>query len=185
MITVQEAEGRIRAWNPQVYQRLGERLQTAISISISVLWDEENERFAHRIKMRRFEIARGELYSDYEPYDLPGASIPIKYKVRTPDGSIPENEIQWSGVGQWIESRDGVPDGYRALWLGRADVSMPLIVWVAEEPTTESNEYDRGYRRGWKAKRKPVVRYSMSENEVQGVIDGWKSSPNNLSKTWK
>ena len=73
--------------------------------------------------MPRFEIVRGELLSSYEPHDLDGAFITTRHKVTDPTGAVPSEKITWSGRGEWIESRDGVPDGFNALVLGARDAS--------------------------------------------------------------
>ena len=124
--------------------------------------------------MPRIEIARGELVHSYEPYALPGAFILQRFRVLDATGATPPERISWSGPGHWLESRDGVPAGYRAVWLGGPGVANPLIVWAEDAPTPESADYDRGYRRAFAAKRRPVVREGMPTGEVEGVIDGWR-----------
>lgn len=124
--------------------------------------------------MPRFEILRGELLSHLEPHDLPGAFIIRRHKVIDATGATPSEAISWSGPGEWIESRDGVPDGHLALWLGTRNATRVFIVFVQREPTPESMDYERGYRRAFAAKRRPVVRETMPRPEIDGVLDGWR-----------
>ncbi len=124
--------------------------------------------------MSRFEIRRGELLGSYEPHDLPGAFILRRHKVIDATGAVPSERITWSGPGEWIESRDGVPDGHIALWLGTRETTRPVVVYVQREPVAESIDYERGYRRAYTAKRRPVVRETMPRAEIDGVLDGWR-----------
>ena len=124
--------------------------------------------------MSRFEIIRGEVLLHLEPYDLPGAFICRRHKVIDATGAVPSEAISWSGPGEWIESRDNVPDGYVALWLGTRNATRPHVVFVQREPTPESLDYERGYRRAFAAKRRPVVRETMPRAEIDGVLDGWR-----------
>lgn len=126
----------------------------------------------------RIQIHRGELTSSYEPHDLPGAFIITRFKVKDSTGAVPDAEISWNGPGEWITSREGVPKGYKALWLGTRETTRPFVVFVSDTPTKESDEYDKGYRKGFKAKRKPGVTDKMSRSMIDGVLDGWKDSPN-------
>jgi len=131
--------------------------------------------------MPRIEIARGLLLHSYEPHALPGAFIVQHYRVQDATDATPPGRIDWAGPGHWLESRDGVPAGYRAVWLGSPEVAHPLIVWVEEQPTPESDDYDRGYRRAFAAKRRPVIREGMPPGEVEGVLDGWRDRKAKLS----
>ena len=124
--------------------------------------------------MSRFEIARGELLQSYEPHDLDGAFITTRHKVTDPTGAVPSAQITWSGRGEWIESRDGVPDGFNALVLGARDASRIFVVLVEKSPTPETAEYERGYRKAFVAKRRPVALQSMTEREIEGLLDGWR-----------
>lgn len=124
--------------------------------------------------MPRIEIARGFLLHGYEPHALPGAYIVQHFKVRDATGTTPSERINWSGPGHWLESRDGVPAGHRAVWLGSPEAAHPLIVWVEDQPTPESDDYDRGYRRAFAANRRPKIRDGMPQGEVEGIQDGWR-----------
>ena len=128
--------------------------------------------------MARAEISRGLLYGGYEPHDMPGAYIVVTYAVLDALGETPPERIGWSGPCTWLDSRDGVPEGYKALWLGAPEAARPLIVWVANEPTAESGEYEAGYRRGWKAKRRPVISPKASSFLADGIRDGWRVRKN-------
>lgn len=110
---------------------------------------------------------------------MPGAFIIQYHEVVDALGDTPSNKIRWSGPGEWITSREGVPAGYSALWLGTRDTTRPHIVYVKDKPTRESDLYDRAYRRGWKAKRRPTVPEGYTEYEVNGLQQGWRDSPNN------
>jgi len=133
--------------------------------------------------MPRFEIVRGELLSSYEPHDLDGAFITTRHKVTDPTGAVPSEKITWSGRGEWIESRDGVPDGSNALVLGARDASRIFVVLVEKMPTTETAEYERGYRKAFTAKRRPVARQSMTERQIEGLLDGWRDRCAHRAKT--
>ena len=124
--------------------------------------------------MSRFEIVNGELLQSCEPHDLPGAFIVTRHKVTDPTGAVPSESIQWSGPGDWIESRDGVPEGCVALCLGSRHAARLFVVHVDREPTAETATYERGYRRGFTAKRKPTIKASASQPEIDGMLDGWR-----------
>ena len=124
--------------------------------------------------MSRFEIRNGELLQSYEPHDLPGAFIVTRHKVTDPTGAVPSESIQWSGPGEWIESRDGVPDGHVALCLGSRNAAHLFVVHVEREPTADTAAYERGYRRGFTARRRPTIKASASQPEIDGVLDGWR-----------
>ncbi len=127
----------------------------------------------------RVTIASGIYYGGYEPHDLPGAYIVTRHAVKDAQGLVPPGEIDWQGPGEWIESKDGVPAGYTALWLGTRQATRPMVVLVRDEPTPESGRYERAYRRGYKASRRPVVPATATGDEVEGLIEGWKASPRN------
>lgn len=122
----------------------------------------------------RITIQNGEFYGHYEPYDIPGAFIVLKFPVRDSQGIVPSERISWDGPGEWISSRDGVPKGYKALWLGTREATRPYVVFVSDTPTKESDLYDKGYRRGFKAKRRPTATDKMSQAEIEGLFDGWR-----------
>lgn len=124
--------------------------------------------------MPRFEIAWGELLQSFEPHDLPGAFILTHHRVIDPTGAVESSLIEWSGPGEWIESRDGVPKGYNALWLGARDATRPHIVFVEREPTAISREYEAAYRRAFTAKRRPAIRTGTPQPTVDGLRDGWR-----------
>lgn len=124
--------------------------------------------------MPRFEIVRGELLSSYEPSDLPGAFIVRRHKVIDSTGAVPSERLQWSGPGEWFESSDGVPEGYIGVVLGSSGALRLFVVYVQREPTPESAEYERGYRKAFSAKRRPVARQSSTEREIEGLQDGWR-----------
>jgi hypothetical protein len=126
-------------------------------------------------------ITRGEFYSSYEPHDMPGAFIVTRHAVIDSTGGVEPKSIAWDGPAIWIESRDGVPGGYKALWLGTQNTTRPFIVYVRDAMTPESNLFDRAYRRGWKAKRRPSIPQTYTGDEVDGVRQGWKDNPNNPS----
>ena len=69
----------------------------------------------------------GELLQSYEPHDLPGAFILTRHKVIDPTGAVPFDSIQWSGPGEWIESREGVPEGHVALCLGSRNAARHIV----------------------------------------------------------
>lgn len=131
--------------------------------------------------MSRFEIIRGELLSSYEPHDLPGAFIVTRHRVTDPTGAVASAAITWSGPGEWIESRDGVPDGFNALVLGARDASRIFVVLVEKEPTPATAEYERGYRKAFSAKRRPAARANMTEREIDGLLDGWRDQKSFLT----
>lgn len=124
--------------------------------------------------MARFEIVDGLLLQSFEPDDLPGAFIITRHRVMSADGSVEPNKIMWSGPGEWVESRDGVPEGWVALWLGTRDATRPHVVFVQRDPIPESADYERGYRRGYTARRRPSATCSMTEPEIWGLMDGWR-----------
>lgn len=124
-------------------------------------------------------ISRGIYYGSYEPHGMPGAFIITNHEVKDASGAVPSEQISWQGPAEWIESRDGVPSGYKALWLGTRDTTRPFVVFVRNEQTAENKRYDAAYRRGWKAKRRPVVPQTATEADAVGLQDGWKASPNN------
>lgn len=129
--------------------------------------------------MSRITIRNGELFGGYEPSGMPGAYIVTQFRVVDSQGVVPSEDIQWEGPGEWIISREGVPAGYRALWLGTRQTTRPFVVFVSDTPTRASDQYDRGYRRGWKAKRRPTISPDSAEAEIDGVMQGWRESPNN------
>lgn len=124
-------------------------------------------------------ISKGVFYGGYEPHDMPGAYIVTQHEVKDSTGQTPSERISWNGPGEWIESRDGVPKGYKALWLGTRQATRPFVVFVRDAPTKESAQYDAAYRKGWKAKRRPAVPSTATEPMVEGLQQGWKDSPNN------
>ena len=123
--------------------------------------------------MSRILIRNGELVSSYEPYALPGAFIVQSFAVVDSTGHVPPSAIQWDGPGIWRDSRDGVPEGYRALWLGAADTARPFVVYVSEAPTPESDVYDRAYRAAFSGKRKPRLTERMTATEIEARLQGW------------
>lgn len=123
--------------------------------------------------MPRIFIRRGILHSGYEPHDLPGAFIPVSFAVVDPTGAVLPESIAWDGPGIWIDSRDGVPDGYRALWLGTENATRPLIVHVSDTPTAESDAYDAAYRAAFTGKRKPRLTSAMSATVIEARLQGW------------
>jgi hypothetical protein len=127
----------------------------------------------------RAYIQRGLFYGGYEPHDMPGAYIVTRHAVRDAQGIVPPEQIAWDGPAEWIESRDGVPAGFNALWLGSRQATRPFVVFVQQAQTRESDRFDRAYRRGWKAKRRPTIGQGATEDEVEGTRSGWKDSPNN------
>lgn len=124
----------------------------------------------------RFEITNGELLQSYEPHDLPGAFILTRHKVTGPTSSVSSESIQWSGPGEWIESREGVPEGRVALCLGSRNAARLFVVHVEREPTAATAAYERSYRRGFTAKRKPTIKEGTPQPEIDGVLDGWRDS---------
>ena len=131
--------------------------------------------------MSRFEITNGELFQSYEPHDLPGAFIVTRHKVNDPTCAMPSESIQWSGPGEWIESRDGVPDGHVALCLGSRNAARLFVVLVEKDPTPETAAYERGYRRGFTARRKPTIKMGVPQPEIDGVLDGWRDRKSRLT----
>jgi len=126
-------------------------------------------------KNPRVYIRRGELHSGYEPNDLPGAYILLRFAVKDSLGVTPPTQITWDGPAEWITSRDGVPKGYRALWLGTREATRPFVVFVADEPTKGSDLWEKAYRKGFKAKRVfPKVSDSISEDELDAMRQGWQ-----------
>lgn len=132
--------------------------------------------------MPRFEIVIGELLSSYEPHDIPGAFIITRHKVTDPTGAVPSEKITWSGRGDWSESRDGVPDGHVALCLGSRNAARLFVVHVEREPTAETAAHERGYRRGFTAKRKPTIKEGTPQPEIDGVLDGWRDRKSRLTQ---
>ena len=124
--------------------------------------------------MSRIHIARGILHTYYEPHDLPGAMIPVWRTVIDPTGATPPERIAWDGPGTWIESRDGVPDGYWALWLGAPDATRPHVVYVSEVPTPDSDTFDAAYRAAWSGKRRPSITATMSPLVVEARQQAWR-----------
>lgn len=124
--------------------------------------------------MARFEIVRGELLGAFEPHDLPGAFILQRYAVVDSMGATPSEQISWSGVGEWIESRDGVPEGHIALWLGSRETTRPHVVFVKQQPTVDSATYEAAYRRAFSARRRPTIKTGQSQPEIDGLQDGWR-----------
>lgn len=127
-------------------------------------------------------IDRGLLVQGHEPADLPGAYVLTWHEVSDAAGAVDARAIAWNGPAEWIESRDGVPPGHVALWLGTRASTRPLVVFVRQAPTPESAMYERGYRRGWRARRRPDAGRATSEAEVDGIMQGWRDSPNNRDR---
>ena len=130
----------------------------------------------------RAHISRGLFYGGYEPHDMPGAYIVTRNRVIDAQGATPPGQIHWSGPAEWIVSRDGVPAGHTALWLGTRQATRPFVVYVEDEMTPESELFDAGYRRGWKAKRKPVIPRGAAEATVEGIMQGWRDACNERVK---
>ena len=133
--------------------------------------------------MARAFIRAGELLAGYEPHDLPGAWIPLRYTVTDSTGATPSASIAWDGPCVWIESRDGVPDGHTALWLGTENATRPHVVFVAKDPTPESDAYEAAYRRGFTGSRAPRVSDRMSATEIDGRLQGWSDRRKNRAST--
>lgn len=127
----------------------------------------------------RASIRAGVFYGGYEPHDMPGAYIVTRHAVLDSQGVVPPSRISWDGPAEWITSRDGVPAGHTALWLGTREATRPHVVFVRDAMTPESARYDRAYRRGWWVKRRPVLAQGSTEDDVEGTMQGWKDSPNN------
>lgn len=132
----------------------------------------------------RAQITRGLFYGGYEPYDMPGAYIVTRHRVIDAHGVTPSEQIHWSGPAEWIESRDGVPEGYTALWLGTRAATRPFVVFVAREMTPESALFDAAYRRGWGAKRRPVAPQGATEDMVEGLLQGWRDARRVAKGAW-
>lgn len=133
--------------------------------------------------MARVFIRAGELHHGYEPHDLPGAYIPTRFVVVDSAGVTPSASIAWDGPATWIDSRDGVPNGYRALWLGTPDATRPHVVFVAEVPTADSDAYDAAYRRGFTGSRAPRITDRMSATEIEGRLQGWADRRKNAARS--
>ncbi len=133
--------------------------------------------------MARVFIRAGELYRGYEPHDLPGAYIPLRCAVVDSAGVTPSASIAWDGPATWIESRDSVPEGFTALWLGTPDATRPYVVFVSDAPTPDSDAYEAAYRRGYGGKRRPRITDKMSATEIEGRLQGWADRRKNAARS--
>ena len=121
--------------------------------------------------MPRAYIRAGELHHGYEPHDLPGAWIPTRFQVVDPTGTTDPDKINWDGPCIWQAGREGVPDGWRPLWLGTERTCNPIVVHVATEVTPSTMTYEAAYRRGFSARREPKPREG---EDVAALFDGWR-----------
>ena len=121
--------------------------------------------------MARAIIVAGELLWGYEPHDLPGAWIQTRFAVMDSTGVIEPDRINWDGPCIWMNGRDGVPDGWRPLWLGTEHTASPIVVFVSADVTPATYVYEASYRRGFTARREPKPR--ANEN-VEALYDGWR-----------
>lgn len=121
--------------------------------------------------MPRAFIRRGELHHGYEPHDLPGAWVKTRFAVMDPTGEVDSAQIAWDGPCIWMAGRDGVPDGWRPLWLGEAHATRPIVVYVSADVTPATLAYDAAYRRGFLARRVPKPR---DGEDSEGLYDGWR-----------
>lgn len=128
--------------------------------------------------VQRLQIVRGELYGGYEPYDMPGAYIVLKYQVYDLNGH-PATGLNWDRAGS-VVAHDTRKDRNTVI-LGDVYKTATLHEYtVNREPTPESDAYDQGYRKGWKAKRAPSMKAPWETRDANaaaflgGVIDGWR-----------
>jgi hypothetical protein len=97
--------------------------------------------------MARVTIDRGALLTYYEPYNLPGAEIPLRRQVYDERGNPMGPKDNYRGPGEVLYA----PDGQRQeLRIGADNATRFVWYTVDPNPTAESEEYDRGYRAGWK-----------------------------------
>jgi hypothetical protein len=117
----------------------------------------------------RVIIGRGLLYGGYEPHDMPGAYIVLTYQVYELDGT--KSRGSYDGPGEIVWQQGARND----LVLGNTDNPQAFLTWLAvdKEPTREALEYDRGYRKGWNAKRRPTVPATASGEYADGLRAGW------------
>lgn len=97
--------------------------------------------------MSRITIDRGALVTHYEPYNLPGAEIPVRWQVYDQHGAPLGAKDNYYGPGGLLRAQDGKR---RELRVGADNAVNFAWYTVDDNPTPESDEYDRGYRAGWK-----------------------------------
>lgn len=119
---------------------------------------------------QRVSIQRGKLVTYYEPHDLPGALIRVEFQVYDEKGA-PLTQGDYDGVGVIVEI-PGNRDRHEVI-LGDPHRKATLTVYTADKrPTRESDDYDRGYRRGFVARRS--VSGTVADRWSAAELDGWQ-----------
>lgn len=128
--------------------------------------------------MARVTIDRGALVTYYEPYNLPGAEIPLRRQVYDERGNPMGPKDNYRGPGEVLYA----PDGQRQeLRIGADNATRFAWYTVDPNPTAESEEYDRGYRAGWKRAGGPTENTigtvtttrggPLTARDVDGTVD--------------
>ncbi len=111
----------------------------------------------------RITIRAGRLVTYYEPHDMPGASIRVETQCY--------DEAHRPAVGNF--SGPGLVTDDRRVILGDPWRSSTLTEYtLAPDPHPDSDLYDEGYRRGWRATREPRGWQSWPEARLDGWRDG-------------
>ena len=132
----------------------------------------------------RIGIRRGIWSRYYEPHDMPGALIRVEHDVMDPHRRNSPDSIHYDGPGFVVEHPRGVPKGWGELWLGREQDANPITLYYRKKPTADSDQYDKGYRHGWRLKRAPRYSHKMSTPYVEGLQSGWADNPRNPKKRY-
>lgn len=117
----------------------------------------------------RVAVQRGLLVTYYEPHDMPGALIRVETQVFEPDGR--KATFSYDGPGEIQHAGSG-----KVVTIGRPESPSLKDYPIAAQPTAESDDYDRGYRAGWKMKRAPRS-LKGSVAYLDGVREGWQNRP--------
>lgn len=126
----------------------------------------------------RVAIQRGLLVTYYEPHDMPGALIRVETQVFEPNGR--KATFSYEGPGEIQHASSG-----KVVTIGRPESPSLKDYPIAAQPTAESDDYDRGYRAGWKLKRSPRS-LKGSVAYLDGVREGWQNrSKKARSNPWK
>jgi len=121
--------------------------------------------------MPRITIDRGALVTYYTPHDMPGAEIPLRWQVYDEKGAALGVKEKYHGPGEALYA----PDGQRKeLRIGADNATRHVWYTVDANPTEESEEYDRGYRAGWKRAGGPT------ENTI-GTVTTTRGAPLRMS----
>lgn len=123
--------------------------------------------------MSRITIDRGELVTYYQPYNLPGAEIPVRWQVYDEKGAPMGERDNYSGPGELLRAQDGKR---RELRVGADNATRFAWYTVDDSQTPESDEYDRGYRAGF-VRKQALQMKSMggSPDYNDGMRDGFKA----------